>query len=75
MFLLGSYVQRHAPWVPPTGNGHGGFTESIDMSLPWLRSRNPPIDGRISARNLSALTASQRPIKGLDIRRRIACAD
>ena len=43
MFLLVSYIRRHAPWVPPADNGLEGFTESVDMSLPLLRYRNPVV--------------------------------
>ena len=43
MFLLGSFVRRHAPWEPTADDRLTGFTESVDMSLRWLRVRQPVV--------------------------------
>jgi hypothetical protein len=42
MFLLGSFVRRHAPWEPAADQG-SRFTEPVDMTLPWLRIRQPVV--------------------------------
>ncbi|WP_144120927.1 pentapeptide repeat-containing protein [Catellatospora sichuanensis] len=41
MFLLATLIRRRVPWNRPDGSGTAGFTEDVDMALPWLRVRQP----------------------------------
>jgi hypothetical protein len=74
-YILGAFVRNHAPWPVGAPDGPEHPTVSVDVNLPWMRSRAPDIQAamgvlgrRAASRNEQVIYLSRVDLRSVAIR-------